>query len=175
MTKGSSTRLHICSSPLGSKKLLIFNVNGVLCYFPPSIVLQGNVKLFGRNVDMAKVEVRARLEDFFAKVFENNYVTIWFCMKLEDVLEVLPMLMPKIFVDCFVFIWECERCSKKVGQISPRSHYYFKDFKCLYYGCCGLLYGKQDQTLLIDNEPNKCYKISNGIVFFLNYSKDKCC
>jgi len=25
----------------------------------------------------------------------------------------------------------------------------------MYYACRGLLYGKEDQTLLIDNEPNK--------------------
>jgi hypothetical protein len=109
MTKGNSTRLHISSSPLGPKKLLIFNVNGVLCYFPPSIVLQGNVRLFGRNVDKAKVEVRARLEDFLLKAFEKIYVAIWFCMKLQDVLEVLPMFMPTNFMDQLVFIWGCEQ------------------------------------------------------------------
>jgi hypothetical protein len=44
--------------------MLIFIVNGVLCYFPPLIILQGNVKVFGKNIDKAKVEVRTGV-DFF--------------------------------------------------------------------------------------------------------------
>jgi hypothetical protein len=104
MIKGSSTCLCVCSSPLGPKKLLIFNINGVLCYFPPLAILQRNAKVFKRNVNKAKVEVRARVEDFLAKAFEKFYVAIWSCMKLKDVLEVLPMLMVEIFMDWFIFI-----------------------------------------------------------------------
>jgi len=40
-------------------------------------------------------------------------------------------------------------------EITPRYYYYIKDLKHMYYACCGLLYGKEDQTLLIDDEPNK--------------------
>jgi hypothetical protein len=54
MTKGSSTRSCVRSSPLGPKNLLILNVNGVLCYFPPSAILQGNARMFGRNVTRPK-------------------------------------------------------------------------------------------------------------------------
>jgi hypothetical protein len=110
----------------------------MLCYFPPSAILQGNAKVFGRNVDRAKVEVRVGAEIFLSKAFEKFNVTIWSCMKLEDVLEVLPMLMPENFVDRFIFIWGCEQCSKMASQISPGSHYYLKDLKCVYYGCYGL-------------------------------------
>ncbi len=80
----------------------------MLCYFPPSIVLKGNARVFGGNVDKAKVEVRVGVEDFLAKAFENFYTTICSCMKLEDVLEVLPMFMLANFVDQFIFIWGCE-------------------------------------------------------------------
>ncbi len=96
MTKGSSTHSCVCSSLLGPKSLLIFSVNGVLCYFPPLVIQQGNVKVFGRNVEKAKVEVKVRVEDFFAKAFEKFHVTIWSCMKVEDVLEVFPMVMPSL-------------------------------------------------------------------------------
>jgi hypothetical protein len=112
MTKGRSTHSRVLSSPLGLKKMLIPNINGVLCYFPPSTILQGNVRMFGRNVDKAKVEVRYGVEDFLVKTFENFYIAIWSCVKLEDVLEVLPMLMPENFMDWFVFIWGREQCSK---------------------------------------------------------------
>ncbi len=98
-TKDSSTCLRVCSSPLGSKKLLIFSVNGLLCYFPPSAVLQGNVRLFGRNVDKAKVEVRMERKIFLRRHLKKNYVATWSYMKLEDVLEVLSMFMLKNFVD----------------------------------------------------------------------------
>jgi len=61
MIKGSSTHLRVCSSPLGPKKLFIFSINGVLCYFPPLVILQRNAREFGRNVDKTKVEVRAKV------------------------------------------------------------------------------------------------------------------
>jgi hypothetical protein len=50
-----------------TENLLILTVNGVLCDFPPSAILQGNAKIFGRNVDKSKMEIKARVEDFLAK------------------------------------------------------------------------------------------------------------
>jgi hypothetical protein len=76
-------------------------------------------------------------------------------MKLENVLENLPMFMPKNFMDEFIFIWGCEQCSKTIGEISPKSRCYFKDLKDVYYGCHGLLYGKENQTLFIDDKLHR--------------------
>jgi len=53
--------------------------------------------MFGINIDLTKVEVRARMEHFLSMAFENFYIRIWSCMKLEDVLKVLPILMPNFF------------------------------------------------------------------------------
>jgi hypothetical protein len=78
-------------------------------------------------------------------------------MKLEDVLEVLPMFMLESFLDQFVFIWGREQCSKTSGEVSPSTHYYLKDLKRVYYVCHGKDYGKEDQTLLIGDEPNKVF------------------
>jgi hypothetical protein len=78
-------------------------------------------------------------------------------MKLEDVLEVLPMLMLEKFVDEFVFIWGHEQCSKTFCQITPWSYYYINDLKNVYYACCGLPYGMENQTLLVDVEPSKTF------------------
>ncbi len=127
--------------------------------------------MFGRNVDKAKVEVKVGVEDFLVKAFEKFYVAIWSCMKLEDVLEVLPMFMPKKFVDWFLFIWGREQCSKTIGQISPGSHYCLKDLKCVYDGCCGLPDGREDQTSLIDDEPSKAIHNSKCSGFFLESFK----
>ncbi len=41
----------------------------------------------------------------------------------------------------------------------------------MYYGCCGLLYGKEDQTLLIDDEPSKTFWNPNWSDFFLESLK----
>ncbi len=107
--------------------------------------------------------------------FEKFYIAIWSCTKLEDVLKVLPMLMHENFMDWLVFIWGCEQCSKTIGQISRESHYYLRDLKHVYYGCHGLPYGKEDQTLLIDDEPSKAFQNSKWSGFFFNHSGDKCC
>jgi hypothetical protein len=62
----------------------------VLCYFPPLAILKGNARVFGKNVDKTKVKVRARVENFLNKAFQKFHIAIWSCMKLENVLEVLP-------------------------------------------------------------------------------------
>jgi hypothetical protein len=36
----------------------------------------------------------------------------------------------------------------------------------MYYVCCSLPHGKEDQTLLIEDEPCKV-RMQNGMVFFL--------
>jgi hypothetical protein len=86
-------------------------------------------------------------------------------MKLEDVLEVLPMLMPKNFMDQFIFIWGREQWSKMVSQISPRSHYYLKDLKCIYLWLLWTTLWKEYQTLFIAFEPSKALRNSkwNGL------------
>ncbi len=70
-------------------------MNGVLCYFPQYVISQDNVRVFGRNIDKSKIEVRVVVEHFLVNAFQKFYIIIWSCMKLKDVLEVLPMLMPK--------------------------------------------------------------------------------
>jgi hypothetical protein len=49
--------------------------------------------MFVRNIDKSKVKVRVGIKHFLSHALENFYITIWSCMKLEDVLEVLPMLI----------------------------------------------------------------------------------
>jgi hypothetical protein len=64
-------RSHLCLSLLGPNKLLILSVNDVLCYFSCLVVLEGNVRVFGKNVDKTKVELRARVENFLATTFQK--------------------------------------------------------------------------------------------------------
>jgi len=44
------------------------------------------------------MEIKVGMENFLCKAFQKFHITIWSCMKREDVLEVLPMLMPKSFL-----------------------------------------------------------------------------
>jgi hypothetical protein len=55
--------------------------------------------VLGRNIDKGKIEMRVGMKHVFAHAFEKLYIAIWSCVKLEDVLEVLPMLIPNMFVD----------------------------------------------------------------------------
>jgi len=68
--------------------------------------------MFGKNVNKTKMEVKARMEIFLSKTFQKFHIVIWSCMKLEDVLEVLPMFMLESFLGWFVFFWGREQCSK---------------------------------------------------------------
>ncbi len=76
-------------------------------------------------------------------------------MLLEDVLEILPMLMPKTFIDQFVFVQGREQCTTTTSQFTHIVYYYLKDFDRVHLVCKGLPYGDRDQTLFIDDEPSK--------------------
>jgi hypothetical protein len=62
------------------------------------------------------MEMKVGVEHFLFKAFNYFYIAIWFYVKFEDVLEVLPMLIPENFFDQFVFIGGCEQCSKMFGD-----------------------------------------------------------
>jgi hypothetical protein len=55
--------------------------------------------VFGKNINKSKIKVKTRMKHFLAHTFEKFYMAIWFCMKLEDVFEVLPMLIRNMFMD----------------------------------------------------------------------------
>jgi hypothetical protein len=48
--------------------------------------------------------VKVGMKHFLVHAFEKFYIAISSCVKLEDVLEVLPMLIPNMFMEQFVFI-----------------------------------------------------------------------
>jgi len=75
-----------------------------MCYFFHSIVRHENAWVFERNINNSKVEVKVGVEHFLSTTFNYFYVAIWFCMKLEDALEVFPMFILENFLDWFIFI-----------------------------------------------------------------------
>jgi hypothetical protein len=50
-------------------------------------------------------------------------------MKLEGVLEVFPMFIPKTFLERFVFIWGREQCSNMSSQNFPKFLLLFERFE----------------------------------------------
>jgi hypothetical protein len=57
-----------------------------------------------KNINISKLEIRVRVHDFISHTFEHFYFTIWLCMLLKYVLEILSLLMPKTLIDQFVFV-----------------------------------------------------------------------
>jgi hypothetical protein len=45
-------------------------------------------------------------------------------MLLEDMMQVLPLLMPQVFVDQLVFIWRCKKCTRMLDQFIIGTYYY---------------------------------------------------
>jgi hypothetical protein len=86
VVKGNSRRLHLCSSSLEPKTLLVRNINGRCVISNLLVVLEGNARVFGKNVDKKEVEVRIGVEIFLSKTFQKFHIIIWSWMKLEDVL-----------------------------------------------------------------------------------------
>jgi hypothetical protein len=39
-------------------------------------------------------------------------------MLLEDILEILPLLMPKTFIDQVVFVWGHEQCTATTSHLT---------------------------------------------------------
>ncbi len=48
----------------------------MLCYFQPLVVLEGNVRVFEKNVDKNKMEVRVGVENFLNKTFQKFHIII---------------------------------------------------------------------------------------------------
>jgi hypothetical protein len=72
--------------------------------FPTLCYLTWECMSFGRNIDRSRVKMKARVEHLLFMVFNYFYIITWSCMKLEDALKFLPMLILKIKLDWFFFI-----------------------------------------------------------------------
>jgi len=59
---------------------------------------KGMLKCLEKMLTRPKWKLELEWRIFFVKTFQRFHITIWSCMKLEDVLEVLPMLMPESFL-----------------------------------------------------------------------------
>jgi len=68
------------------------------------VISQENARMFGKNVDETKMDVKVRMEKFLAMALKKFYISIWSCMKFENVLKILPMFMLEFFwINSFSF------------------------------------------------------------------------
>jgi hypothetical protein len=93
-------------------------------------------------------------------------------MLLEDVMEVLTLLLLQDFIDQFVFIWGHEQYVMTLSQFIVGNYYCLKDLNHVYFACQGLPYGKEDQTLLINDEWTKLFEIPRKVFFFKSVIED---
>jgi hypothetical protein len=148
------------------KFLFIVSVNGVLCYFSQSVVLQGKQHVRGENIDSTKVEVKVGVQHFLTHAFKKFYIGIWFCMLIEDVMEVLTLLLLQDFIDQFFFIWGHEQCSMTSSQLTTRNYYYLKDLSRVYSTYQRLPYGQETKPWSLMMSQAKLFKIPRVVVFF---------
>ncbi len=130
-------------------------MNGIMCYFPQSAIPHERNHVRGRNIDISIVETKTRMQHCFSLAFKKFHIAIWFWMLLEVVMEILPILMPQVFVD----------------HLGSWTYYYLKDLKCVYFTCRKPPYGKEDQMLLIEDEPNKALQNSHCSGLFIKSFK----
>jgi len=102
----------------------------------------------------------------------NFYIVIWLCMLLEDVFEILPLLMPKILIDQFVFAWGHEQCITTMGQLTLSIYYYLKDLDQVHFACRGLLYGDMIKHYSLMMSLAKPFEIQIRVDFSLNHLED---
>ncbi len=70
-TLATCVHRHFCLHLFLLKKLFIFNMNGVLCNFPHSGVLQGKQRMKGKNIDMNEEEARVGIQHFITRAFKK--------------------------------------------------------------------------------------------------------
>jgi hypothetical protein len=74
--------MHLCLhlSLLEPKKMLILNINGVLCYFLHLVILQGNAKVFGKMLTRPKWKLELEWKIFLLwhfKSFMSQFGLVW--------------------------------------------------------------------------------------------------
>jgi hypothetical protein len=107
------------------------------------------------------LEICVGVQHFLSQAFEHFYIVIWSYMLLKDVFEIIPLLMPKTFIDQFVFVWGRGQCTITMSQFTDLVYYYLKDLNRIHSTCRGLPCGDKNQTLFIDDELSKALQNPN--------------
>ncbi len=90
----------------------------------------------GNNIDICKLKtMRIGVQHFLFQGLKKNYIVIWSCMLLEDVMHVFSLLALQTFVGQFVIIFGHEQYTRTLGELTVGTYYYFKDLNCVYSTC----------------------------------------
>jgi len=88
----------------------ILRMNGVMCYFPQNVILQGNCHVRGNNIDITNGSKNWNAKFSFLNI--QKTIILQFGLVCCYVMNFFLLSMPQTFVDQFVFIWGCEQCFK---------------------------------------------------------------
>jgi hypothetical protein len=175
-----SSHLHLQTDR--PKKLLI--PTSTVCCVISYILLfdMGMHKCLEKNIDMSKVKVGVGVQHFFSQSFKYFYITIWSCMKLKDVLEVLPIIKGKTCIFNWSLWLKFSRIAIKISLLAlDKSHktlvandkgYWMKEkinkYKFIFwFHCIHIVTCDYDTTILVTIETNDVLPH----VLILNYLK----
>jgi hypothetical protein len=78
------------------------------------------------------------MQHFLSRGIKKNYIVIWSCMLLEDVIHVFYLLALQAFFGQFVITFGHEQYMRTLGELTIRTYYYPKDLNHVYFACQGL-------------------------------------
>jgi hypothetical protein len=93
-----------------TKKFLIFSAMVPLLLSKVCLSSRGSTKDW-KKFKRIQVGNLFGVQYFFSWAFEHFYIVIWLGMLLKDVIEILLLLMPKTFINQFVFVWGRGQCT----------------------------------------------------------------
>jgi hypothetical protein len=158
-----------------SKNLLIFNMNGVMCYFPQGFTLQGNHHVKKNNIDINTMEARVKMPQLFfkhSKIFILQFGLI--CCQRMSWKFFLCWYHKYLFINSFSFgnmnnVPWCQVNSPQLHIITLRI-----------WNMCILLVedyfmGKKAKHCSLTMSWARPFKIPNAMVFSLSPLKDINC
>jgi hypothetical protein len=109
------------------------------------------------------MEVIARVENFLTKAFQKFHIIIWSCMKLEDLLKILLMIMPENFLDLFVSFGDVNTAPKRLVKFHWSPIIIQRIWNvCIVFVVSNLM-GRRIKHCWLIMDPTRHFGIQNGL------------
>ena len=155
---------HVTSLLRQKSKLLVLNVNGLLCSlrylqpFPQTYELWSPSKEeFQKYVC---VVVRPGLKEFISLISPDFYVAIWSCMDDWTLGRLLDILFPPKVYKSFQFTWGRSTCTNTQAFISKNIPYLLKEYKTLQDACSAKSFSTKIKSYSLMTCPVSVFEIS---------------
>lgn len=135
---------HLALARLNWRRLIVLDVNGFMCERSKS----------GENPDGVLkngmlIWFRPRIQEFVEYLMRRFDVAVWSSARRDNVLEMLNLMFQKEVIEKFVFVFDQSFCTLEDGILKKdleRVWAWFPQYR--------------DNTLLIDDSPEKCLQSS---------------